>query len=139
MNPIEYIMLIDDDEDDRDIFLSVIQESHPSIRCEIAINGQDALNKLAPLEVLPQLIFLDLNMPLMNGSQFLLEMRRREHLRNVPVVILSTSSDKNTQSEMKALGAMHFITKPDRFSEWELALMACLNEYQHNIYGGSTT
>lgn len=130
-------MLIDDDEDDRDIFLTVIQESHPSIRCEIAINGQDALNKLARLPVLPQIIFLDLNMPLMNGSQFLIEVGKKNPLSKIPIVILSTSSDKGTQSEMKALGAIQFITKPDRFSDWELALNACLNKTQYNIYGSS--
>jgi CheY-like chemotaxis protein len=120
------LMLIDDDADDRDIFFSVIESYQGSIQCEVATNGQDALNKLIQLKVLPELIFLDLNMPLMNGRQFLGEIKKLDTLKDIPVVILSTSSDKATIAEMSALGAKNFITKPDRYSDWELTLKTYL-------------
>lgn len=70
----------------------------------------------------PDVIFLDLNMPLMNGKQFLQEIKRVDDIAGIPVTILSTSSDPHNIAETQKLGATGFITKPDRFSEWQAAL-----------------
>ena len=115
-------MLIDDDEDDRDIFLSVLLEIAPEVECLIGTNGHDGLARLRSFSRLPQLIFLDLNMPLMDGKQFLVEIKKTDLLKNIPVVILSTSSDRDTIAQTRALGAIDFITKPDRYSDWEEVL-----------------
>src|ERR1044072_4520157 len=116
---IRNLMLIDDDEDDREIFMSIVADASPAISLFIATNGQEALQILHNSPNAPDLIFLDLNMPIMNGEQFMQAIKNDEQLRQVPVVILSTSSDKRTISEMKLLGASHFFTKPDKFSGWE--------------------
>jgi CheY-like chemotaxis protein len=116
------LMLIDDDEDDRDIFLSVLAEIAPDVTCITATNGRDALKKLGEAVVLPRLIFLDLNMPLMDGRQFLKEIRKSSTLDKLPIIILSTSSDKETIAQTKNLGAKDFITKPDKYSGWEQVL-----------------
>lgn len=116
------LMLIDDDEDDRYIFLSVLENLQASVICSIATNGQEALDKLIDSNTVPELIFLDLNMPLMDGRQFLCEIKKHVTLKDIPVVILSTSSDRTIVNETKQLGAKDFITKPDRYSEWESAL-----------------
>lgn len=123
---IKTLMLVEDDEDDRDIFLSVVQNFLPSISCFVATNGQEALDSLRSNVNLPQLIFLDLNMPLMNGRQFLDEVKRYDSLKDIPVIVLSTSSDKETIEQTKQLGAKHFITKPDRYSDWESTLQTYL-------------
>jgi CheY-like chemotaxis protein len=115
-------MLIDDDEDDRDIFLSVLTEIAPNVECLVGTNGHDGLTRLRNFSDLPKLIFLDLNMPLMDGKQFLIEIKKTDSLKNIPVVILSTSSDRDTIAQTRALGAIDFITKPDRYSEWEAVL-----------------
>lgn len=112
-------MLIDDDEDDREIFLSVVESIAPTVLCAIATNGQDAISKLTNSDWLPQIIFLDLNMPLMDGKQFLREVKKSDVLKTIPVVVLSTSSDKETIIQTQNLGAEKFITKPDRYSDWE--------------------
>ena len=114
-------MLIDDDEDDREILLSVIQNILPTATHTIANNGQDALSKLnrSPM---PHLIFLDLNVPLINGSQFLAARRENAMLNSIPVVILSTSSDQPMIKETIELGAWYFVTKPDKYSACEGAL-----------------
>ena len=113
-------MLVDDDEDDREIFVSVVERIAPSISCSIAINGQDALDQLDKSSgILPDLIFLDLNMPLMDGKQFLKEIKKDMTLKNIPIIVLSTSSDKETIQVVKALGARDFITKPDKYTGWE--------------------
>jgi DNA-binding NarL/FixJ family response regulator len=58
----------------------------------------------------------------MNGKQFLNEKSRRDDLKDIPVVILSTSSDAETISETTRLGAKYFVTKPDKFAGWEESL-----------------
>lgn len=121
-------MLIDDDEDDREIFLSVIQNILPHATYSIAINGQDALSKLNG-SLKPHLIFLDLNMPLMNGKQFLKARKDNEFIESIPVVILSTSSDESTMREAIELGALYFVTKPDKYSAWEGALRNVLDNF----------
>jgi CheY-like chemotaxis protein len=116
------IFLIDDDEDDRDFFLEVIGNIYPSASCEIARNGREGLDHLDGAAKLPDIIFLDLNMPLMNGKQFLANIKQDSRLQHIPVVILSTSSDSQTISELLSMGAVHFITKPDKFSAWQTKL-----------------
>jgi len=127
--PFSHVMLIDDDEDDREIFLTVIRENAFSVVCDVAENGREALDKLTQELIKPDLIFLDLNMPRMNGREFLLEIKKFEDLRDIPVIILSTSSDKETIAETRRLGAQHFISKPDRFSAWESLLRQALDNF----------
>jgi CheY-like chemotaxis protein len=112
-------MLVDDDEDDREIFLSVVQNIIPEATFTIATNGTDALAKLNTGPVDPHLIFLDLNMPLMNGKEFLVARRKSRRINSIPTIILSTSSDKTTIKETLDLGARFFVTKPDKYAAWE--------------------
>ena len=99
-----------------------VGETFPDKVCTTASNGREALDKLIRNEFQPDLIFLDLNMPLMSGKQFLEELKNYEELMKIPVVILSTSSDSKSIMETKALGAKHFITKPDKFTVLEIKL-----------------
>lgn len=115
------VLVIDDDEDDRDIFLEVVSE-FGMITAETAINGADGLHKLHSASALPDLIFLDLNMPVMNGPEFLQKFMGVANLRTIPVVILSTSSDEWAIKEARSLGATDFIRKPDKISEWRNVL-----------------
>ena len=114
-----HLMLIDDDEDDREFFLQVMVDILPDLVCDTASNGKIALDKLNTSAERPDLIFLDLNMPLMNGRQFLAEIRNHKHLTDIPVVILSTSGESQTIRETISLGAKYFITKPDLLQSWE--------------------
>jgi CheY-like chemotaxis protein len=122
--------LIDDDIDDQEIFLRVLKDFEPSIRCFTACNGQEAIDKLTSKEVKPDLIFLDLNMPLMNGKQFLKECHFLEGCRDIPVIILTTAADKRTIEETKQLGASDYITKPDKFSSWGSIIKEKVNAYR---------
>src|SRR5687767_14126916 len=110
----EKVLLVDDDEDDREFMLQVLGESFPEIACTIAVNGRDAFEQLKDYR--PDIIFLDLNMLLMDGRQFLRLIKQRTDLAEIPIVILSTSSDIETITETKSLGAKEFITKPDKLS-----------------------
>lgn len=112
----EKVLLVDDDEDDREFLLQVLGDSFPDVACTTAVNGRDALEQLEDYR--PDIIFLDLNMPLMDGRQFLRLIKQRTDLAEIPIVILSTSSDIETITETKSLGARDFITKPDKLSGW---------------------
>ncbi len=112
-----HILLIDDDEDDQEIFLMAMQEITGSVECTALNSAVTALQKLKTRQTLADLIFLDLNMPIMNGKQFLGEMMKSEELRQIPVIVFSTSAQLETIRETKELGARDFITKPPKFSE----------------------
>jgi len=108
--------LIDDDADDQDIFILALADVDKSIRCEVASDAIDALNRLGAREVRPDYIFLDLNMPRMNGKQCLSQIRKIDFLRDVPVIIYSTSSDQKEKKETAQMGAAHYIVKPNTVS-----------------------
>jgi CheY-like chemotaxis protein len=103
---------IDDDVDDQEIFGMAISEVDPSIVCLFANDGIEALEKLGNLNHLPDAVFIDLNMPRMNGKECLLEIRKLERFREVPVYIYSTSADPKLVEECNELGAKQFIVKP---------------------------
>ena len=111
------ILLIDDDEDDQEIFLTALAKVTSSVACTPISDASIALQKLADGQIAPDVIFLDLNMPIMNGQQFLVEIKKRPGLEAIPVVIFSTSSHPATIQLTKTLGAMGFITKPDKFDD----------------------
>ncbi|MBC9910374.1 response regulator [Chitinophaga varians] len=121
------VLLIDDDVDDRMIFGDVLKELVPDIIYNEAINGEDALARLEE-GLVPDLIFLDLNMPRVDGKQFLAELRQIEHLRHIPVIIYTTSSHESDKKETRALGASYFITKPNSLHELNQLLKGILEE-----------
>lgn len=106
------IFLIDDDSDDQEIFALALEEIFPSYTCLTAKNGVEALEKLRSGEVNPDYIFLDLNMPRMNGKQCLAEIKKESALNKIPVIIYSTSSELSHKEQMIMMGASAFVTKP---------------------------
>jgi CheY-like chemotaxis protein len=114
--PYSSILLIDDDDDDLEFFVSAVNEISSSLLCITESSAQKALDKLKNNETAPDVIFLDLNMPVMNGFQFLAEVKNDRTLKDIPVIILSTSSVPITIQQTKALGAVDFITKPNNFA-----------------------
>jgi len=111
------ILLIDDDEDDQVIFMAGIRDVSKTVICNCMFNAKKALEILDKGELNPEVIFLDLNMPIMSGRQFLTEIKKREPLSKIPVIIFTTSSNKSTIEDMFNLGAANFITKPGRYEE----------------------
>lgn len=121
------VLLIDDDIDDRMIFGEVLKELAPDINYHEAINGEDALTKLSR-DFTPDLIFLDLNMPRINGKQFLAEIRQLDHLKHIPVIIYTTSSHDSDKRETRQLGASYFLTKPNSLHELTHTLSRILQQ-----------
>jgi CheY-like chemotaxis protein len=110
--------IVDDDADDQELFMEAINEVDNSIQCLSASDCEEALDLLKNRKItLPDVIFLDLNMPRLNGKQCLAELKKQAHLRDIPVIIYSTSSEKRDIEETSRLGAAHFLTKPNKFEE----------------------
>ena len=113
-----HVVLADDDEDDRLMLEEAVHDVHPKIRFETVENG-DALMKLllTSNSSLPDLILLDLNMPGKNGRVCLDEIRSSERLKNLPVVIYSTSANPKDIEETFDKGANLYIQKPNSYQE----------------------
>lgn len=109
-------LLIDNDPDDCDIFLMALQEADPDLSCETSNSGIEALSRLnTHPSFIPSAIFIDMNMPLMNGKQCLQELRKMARLKEVPMYVYSTSADPRAVAEVKTLGARDFLVKPSGF------------------------
>jgi len=109
------IMLIDDDPDDQLFFRDAIQVVHPGLHCELASNCHEAFKQLE-LPPPPDFIFMDLNMPIMNGFECLAYLKNQKNYKDIPVIIFTTSKNLNDISRTQQLGAKWFMTKPDDFN-----------------------
>src|SRR4051812_39600015 len=108
MNKKFTFLVVDDDPDDRDFFMEAINELYPSSHCYSAFNGEDALDKMRlKLKQIPDFIFLDLNMPRMDGWQCLTEIKSDQKLKNIPVIIFTTSSSEKDKRDTRDLGAVY--------------------------------
>ncbi|MET0462732.1 MAG: response regulator [Chitinophagaceae bacterium] len=113
-----YLLIIDDDPDDRALFIEAVKEIDHTIRCVSADNGQQALELLQNSNaLLPDFIILDLRMPRYGGKRVLFEIKNDHRLRNIPVIIYTTSKSVEESNELTRLGACHFMTKPRNSGE----------------------
>ena len=111
-------MLAEDDEDDFILFGEALGELKDVIRLEWVKDGEELLDVLKMnVADLPDIIFLDINMPRKNGFECLTEIRQDEHLKQLPVIIFSTSNDPALVSWMYNAGANLYLSKPTDFNE----------------------
>lgn len=111
MNRVPVLLLIDDDQDDHEIFGLAIQQLPGTYYCEFGNSALEALNKLNSGSVKPDMIFLDLNMPGVNGFECLSQLKEIPSLATIPVIIITTSADMNLRTRASALGVKAFLTK----------------------------
>jgi CheY-like chemotaxis protein len=120
------IFLVEDNPADRDLFLLAVERFDPTIACETAYNGSYALQMLQLSHPLPDVIFLDLNMPRMDGFEFLTLIKDNKRLRDIPVVILTTSAED--ADRCLHLGATLFLTKPDSLTLFRAMIQEVLSK-----------
>ena len=109
------ILQIDDDYDDCEFFEQALRMVS-NARYTSVNNPLDALRKLINREIKPDLIFLDVNMPIMSGPELLNEIKKRDTTKNIPVVMLSTSP-LISKNHGQILGAKDYLIKPNTFNE----------------------
>jgi len=107
-------LLIDDDSDDRELFSEALSMVEPAIICYHATDAEEGYAWLQQNKEEPDLIFLDINLPVMDGWQLLMRLKESP-LKHIPVIMYSTSSNAKDIRTAKELGALCFITKPHAF------------------------
>jgi CheY-like chemotaxis protein len=112
-----HILYIDDDLEDREIFKEAISEIAPSYVCNLANDGQQGIMALEDFVVMPDYIFVDVNMPVMNGKQFLERIKETPRLRSIPIIMYSTTNYEQERTEYFNLGARDVLIKPNTFKD----------------------
>lgn len=121
------IILADDDADDRDLFEEAASIVAPDLKIALARNGEELIEHLLKLQPKPDMVFLDLNMPKKNGKECLTEIQSNSSLRNIPIIIYTTSLNQLDVEETYVLGARHFFRKPNSFEELKALLQKLLS------------
>ncbi|MCE2995270.1 MAG: response regulator [Cyclobacteriaceae bacterium] len=120
------ILLADDDEDDCFLFTAALNEIKVPVQLITVRNGEQLLQLLDQCDSLPQVLFLDLNMPRKNGWECLKEIKQNEKFKKLNVVIFSTSFQQEMADRLHDSGAMHYIRKPSDFVRLKEVLMQVL-------------
>jgi DNA-binding response OmpR family regulator len=121
------VFFADDDLDDQDFFRKALSRVDQSIHLITAINGEETLAKLFLFfNRIPDLIFLDVNMPRKSGLECLNEIKKNSRFEHIPVVMYSTSFQEKDIREIKFYGALDFFKKPTSLSELENYLRSVL-------------
>lgn len=107
--------MADDDLDDAELFSEALSTIQPDVTFHHVPDGQAVFKFLDAAEEKPSIIFLDLNMPEMNGWQCLAKLKNEANLKSIPVIMYSTSSNPREKEIAIQLGALGFITKPSSF------------------------
>jgi CheY-like chemotaxis protein len=111
-------LVVDDDSDDKGLFTEALTAVEPGIICYSADDGQEALKKLdSKLIEPPDIIFMDINMPIMNGWECLVKLKSAPGYKDIPVIIHTTSSRITDRQLARDLGAICFFTKLNDFSK----------------------
>ena len=121
------IFYADDDPDDIEFFKDALSLAADSVTLESRTDGDQILKLLDNPPPKPSLVFLDWNMPGKNGAYVLKTMMENEKMKDIPVVILSTSSHSQNVETAKELGARMYMTKPTQFKDLVNMIKHCLN------------
>jgi CheY-like chemotaxis protein len=133
------ILFIDDDPEDTELFCEAVAYLNRSefingpkedIECIPVNDGCQAIELIPTLKRKPDYIFLDINMPLMNGRECLKYLKTNPDLATIPVIMLSTTFRPDDENEFKTLGAVDCIKKPGSFNE----LARLLSKYVYRNY-----
>jgi CheY-like chemotaxis protein len=129
------ILLADDDTDDRFFFEKALKEIPILTNLITVNNGEELMNYLTTnTKHLPDVVFLDLSMPRKTGYECLIEIKEDEKLKNIPVVMFSTSFthgidlEQSLMTTLSKMGAQNYIRKPSDFEKLKQVIQAALTE-----------
>ena len=122
------IIVIDDDQDDLDIMKQALHSVDPSLLCLSFIYPEEAVRLLTSKEltVLPDYIFIDINMPGLSGDKALKALRARKEFDNIVITLYSTSMPDTVAEALKSSGANHVFEKPVRLKAYSDILSASI-------------
>jgi CheY-like chemotaxis protein len=131
------VLLVEDELADALMFQEMLEEVSADVSFHHVVNGQEALHFLNRAEgyvavPIPDLIVLDLNMPVMNGHDFLRRAKSLDGLRRIPVLVLSTSDDPNDIHRSYDRQASGYVVKPSTYAEYT-RIMATIDAYWRGV------
>ena len=122
------IMLIDDDYDDRLLFKETLKSTDPGITCITCKSGVEALKQLSLEKSLPDVLFVDINMPEVSGWELAENLKKSEQLKEIPIIMYSTSAHQIDILKAGKIGATGYCTKPEEVRDLkELLEFICTN------------
>lgn len=132
------ILFTDDDEDDREFFAQATADLHLNYPVEFCKNGLELLARLGDKNTdIPDIIFLDLNMPILSGLETLQKIREDDQFKNIPVIgIYSTSTTIDGVKNTFRLGANVYIVKPISFGDLKKIILKVIEtDWKENAQG----
>ena len=126
------ILLIEDNPDDAELIFRIFKKNKSAEYLVHVTNGEEALKYLSSdISKLPKLIIADLNMPLVNGFEFLKKVKSDESTKIIPVVVLTSSQEENDIMKAYSLGVNAFIVKPIDYTEFSEVINQIIRFWLH--------
>jgi CheY-like chemotaxis protein len=120
------VLYVDDDVEDHEIFKEVLKQASPTSQCLTAKDAVEALVLLKQSSQTLEAIFIDINMPVVNGLQLLENIRANPKYDKIPVVIISNFISRTIHQQANRLNAKAYMQKPAEFEEYVKAVNGCL-------------
>jgi two-component system, chemotaxis family, response regulator Rcp1 len=127
------ILIVDDGPGDRRLMEVALQEFAPQCQIEIAVDGEQALAYLDFCATKPALIFLDLNMPRIDGREVLRQIKSNPELKRIPVIIFTTSDDLGDILYCYENHANSVLTKPMSIDEFNLRIASVVDYWLNTV------
>ena len=117
------VLLVEDDPGDVELTRTALERGKIGVKLNVVMDGDEAIAYLRRQNsysdvAQPDLIWLDLNLPGMNGREVLAEIKADEQLKHIPIVILTTSEAREDIFRSYRLGANCYVKKPSSLAEW---------------------
>lgn len=121
------ILLVEDDPDDVELLESALRENNIGFQSTVIAQGDQVLKHLELCKFFPDIIILDLNLPKMHGKEVLIQLKRSDDIKQIPVVILTTSSSPSERDFCLRAGASVFLIKPVTLAEFNAAVQTIVS------------
>lgn len=118
----KFVLLADDDIDDAELFHYVLKKVAATTKFQHVENGHLLFTSLTSSTMMPDIIFLDVNMPVMDGFKCLEQLKTQEAFKHIDVYMYSTSSNEKDRRKATEMGAVDFVTKPANLDKLEVIL-----------------
>lgn len=131
------ILLVEDSNEDAELAIRIIKQDNPSVRVKLIRDGADAIKYLfddaegVKLHLFPKVIFLDIKLPRLTGHEVLKKLKSNADTRGIPVIVMTSSSQKSDIEECYSLGANSYLVKPIDFMSFQ-ALVVNSSRYWLN-------
>jgi len=123
------VLLVEDNKDDIELANLALKRTGHQVTLEVATNGRDGLARILDVTEPPDLVLLDINLPVMDGFQVLERLAGNDAARRVPIVVLSTSTRPGDLERLTRLGARELHSKFIKFEEFIILMRRLLEQY----------